>query len=96
MPILSLGGIGVISVLANIKPELVHNLVFEYKKENCEQAKQMQLESLPLTEALFCEVNPIPIKEALNINGFKFGAPRLPLVKASEKARKKLLEAMQR
>ncbi len=84
VPILSIGGIGVISVLSNIKPEYVHNMVKEYLSYNVKEAAKMQLESLDLVEALFCEVNPIPVKEALNISGFDFGKPRLPLVTISE------------
>ena len=83
MPILSVGGIGVISVLANIKPKYVHDMVYNFLNGNIEQAKKMQLESIPLIKSLFSEVNPIPVKEALNIIGFDFGVPRLPLTKIS-------------
>ena len=58
-------------------------MVFNFLEGNFEEAKKMQLESLPLIKALFSEVNPIPVKEALNIIGFDFGIPRLPLTKIS-------------
>lgn len=84
LPILSLGGLGVISVLSNIYPKYVHNMVINYLSGKHEEALKAQLNSLSLINALFSEVNPIPIKEALNILGFNFGKPRLPLVEMSE------------
>ncbi len=81
VPIMSLGGLGVISVLSNIMPEYTHNIVYEYLKGNVENSRKLQLKVIPLIKALFSEVNPIPVKEALNIIGFDFGEPRLPLVK---------------
>lgn len=94
VPIISLGGIGVVSVLSNIEPEFVHNMVKEYLLNNQVKAARMQLKSLELIEALFCEVNPIPIKEALNIKGFNFGNPRLPLVKISGNDKEKLKKSI--
>ena len=94
IPILSLGGIGVISVLSNIEPEYVHNMVKEYFSYNVKEATKMQLESMELIEALFCEVNPIPIKTALNLKGFNFGKPRLPLIEMSEVNKEKLKKIM--
>ena len=85
VPILSLGGIGVISVLANIKPTLVHDMVFDYLNHIPEVATDLQLEALPLIKALFCETNPIPVKAALNMIGYDFGVPRLPLTEMSDK-----------
>jgi len=90
VPTLSLGGIGVISVLSNIKPKFVHDMVYEYFKGNIEKAKDMQLQQLDLIKALFCEVNPIPIKHALNKVGFDFGIPRLPLIELSKQNQEKL------
>lgn len=87
IPILSLGGLGVISVLSNIYPKFVHNMVINYLNGNCSDALLSQLNSMELINALFSEVNPIPIKEALNILGFNFGKPRLPLVEMSEKGK---------
>lgn len=79
LPILSLGGLGVISVLSNVKPEYTHNIVQNFFDGNIEIATKMQLDALPLIKALFSEVNPIPVKAALNILGYNFGIPRLPL-----------------
>ena len=79
LPILSLGGLGVISVLSNVKPEYTHNIFQNFFDGNIEKATKMQLYALPLIKALFSEVNPIPVKAALNIQGYNFGIPRLPL-----------------
>lgn len=92
IPICSLGGLGVISVLSNIKPKLVHDMVWNFLDGNIETAKKKQLDSLPLINDLFSEVNPIPIKYALNKIGFNFGSPRLPLVEMSEQKTKTLLK----
>ena len=90
LPILSLGGIGVISVLSNIYPKLVHDMCFNFFNKKFNEAKEIQLNSLPLINTLFEEVNPIPIKSALNLLGFDFGLPRPPLTQASLGLRKKL------
>ena len=79
LPVLSLGGIGVISVLANIKPNVVHDICYDYFNGNIENATRLQLENLHLTNALFEEVNPIPIKYAVSKIGFDCGSPRSPL-----------------
>ncbi len=92
LPVLSLGGKGVISVLSNIKPKLTHDMVELFLQGKINEAKELQLKSIPLIKALFSEVNPIPIKEALNIVGYNFGIPRLPLVPMSEKGKEKLKE----
>ena len=94
VPVLSVGGIGVISVLSNIKPEYVHNMVDEYEKGNVQKAADMQIKGLNLINLLFSEVNPIPIKSALNISGFDFGEPRLPLIKMSDENLIKLKNAI--
>lgn len=94
IPILSVGGLGVISVLSNIEPKFTHNMVINYLEGNKEEALKAQLKCLPLVEALFCEVNPIPVKEALNILGYKYGIPRLPLVPLSKVGKEKLEKAM--
>ena len=88
LPILSLGGIGVISVLSNVLPEYTHTMVEKFLEGDIEQATTMQLKAIPLIKALFCEVNPIPVKAALNLLGYDFGIPRLPLTKLSEKKEK--------
>ena len=92
IPILSLGGIGVISVLSNIKPQLTHDIVKNFLNGNLEQARKQQLDCLPLIQLLFSEVNPIPLKAALNILEYNFGEPRLPLNSISEE-NFKLLES---
>lgn len=83
LPVLSLGGIGVISVLSNIMPEYTHDMVEKYFQGDNVEATKMQLDCLNLVENLFIEVNPIPVKAALKEIGFDFGNPRLPLVKLS-------------
>lgn len=90
VPICSLGGIGVISVLSNIKPKFVHDMVYDFLDGNIDKARKMQLNVLPLINSLFSEVNPIPVKYALNELGFNFSVPRLPLVEFSD-TNKKLL-----
>ncbi len=95
IPILSLGGIGVISVLSNIEPKYTHNVVWDFLNGNIEKAKKAQLNATNLIECLFSEVNPIPIKTALNIKGYDFGIPRLPLVELSSKNKEKLLNSME-
>lgn len=84
IPVLSLGGKGVISVLSNVMPEYTHDMVYHYFNGNTEQAMKMQLEVIDLIDALFVEVNPIPVKYALNLMGFDFGKPRLPLIEMAE------------
>ena len=96
IPILSLGGKGVISVLSNVMPAYTHQMVMEYLSGNIESARRRQLEVLDLTEALFSEVNPIPVKEALNQMGFDFGSPRMPLTPMDEEKAKVLRKSLQR
>ena len=94
LPILSLGGLGVISVLSNIIPKDVHNMVEYFNNGNISDARKIQLETLHLIKALFSEVNPIPIKSACNILGYNVGSPRLPLIEMSLKGKEKLLKEM--
>lgn len=91
LPVLSLGGIGVISVLSNIMPEYTHNMVQNFLDGNISMATKMQLDAIPLIKALFSEVNPIPIKSALNLLGYNFGVPRLPLTELN-KDKEKILK----
>ena len=79
VPILSLGGIGVISVLSNVAPKETHNMVMDYLNGDVDKARQMQLKAIPLIDALFSEVNPIPVKKALNLMGWEVGPLRAPL-----------------
>ena len=94
VPILSLGGLGVISVLSNTHPKFVHNMVMDYLSGNWQKACASQLYALPLIKALFSEVNPIPVKYALNKIGFEYGVPRLPLVELSDQNKEKLDSAL--
>lgn len=94
IPILSLGGLGVISVLSNIEPKFTHQMVMDFLNGNTKSAKEAQLKCLPLVDALFCEVNPIPVKAALCMKGYDFGIPRLPLIEMSNKGKEKLQKAI--
>lgn len=91
LPILSLGGIGVISVLSNIAPKFVHNMVFDYLSGNYTLAKDSQIKSISLIDSLFCETNPIPVKSALSMMGYDSMRVRLPLVTMSLE-KQKILE----
>lgn len=84
LPILSIGGKGVISVLSNVAPRKTSKMVNDFLNGNLEDAKKVQLESIGLINALFCEVNPIPVKAALNMMGYNYGTPRLPLTPLSD------------
>lgn len=79
-PILAIGGIGVISVLSNIAPEFTHNIVNDFQNGNIKSAINAQIKAIPLVKALFSEVNPIPVKAALNMLGYNVGTLRLPLI----------------
>lgn len=94
VPLCSLGGIGVISVLANVAPRQTHDMVMRCLEGDYETARKMQLAALPLVEQLFIEVNPIPVKAALNMQGFDVGSPRLPLTELTDEHKKSLREAM--
>ncbi len=94
LPVLSLGGLGVISVLSNVKPQYTHDMVQNFFDGNIKKATKMQLDALPLIQALFSEVNPIPVKSALNYIGFDFGIPRLPLTKMSSDKEQILIEEL--
>ena len=91
IPIMSLGGIGVISVLSNVAPAYVHDMVYRYLSGDVEGSRKMQLDALPMCDALFCEVNPIPVKAALNLMGKEVGPLRAPLTEI-EPAHKDVLE----
>ena len=95
LPILSVGGIGVISVLSNIAPKFTHEIVYDFFNGNISNAINSQLTSIPLIKALFCEVNPIPVKAALNILGYNVGVPRLPLIEMSENGKNILKKELQ-
>lgn len=88
VPLLSLGGIGVISVLSNVAPAYTHDIVAKYLEGKVEESRDMQLRALPLIKALFSEVNPIPVKAAMNLMGKEVGPLRMPLseMEAANKA----------
>lgn len=94
VPLLSLGGKGVISVLSNIAPSRVHELCQAFFKGDVSKSCRMQLEAIPLIEALFCEVNPIPIKEAMNLMGMEVGGYRSPLLEMEPDNKARLEKAM--
>ena len=84
IPLMSLGGKGVISVLANVCPRETHEIAAQWLAGNIAGATQLQLDYLPLIDALFCDVNPIPVKDAMNLMGKAVGAVRMPLVGLSD------------
>ncbi|MBQ9942165.1 MAG: 4-hydroxy-tetrahydrodipicolinate synthase [Christensenellaceae bacterium] len=94
IPLMSLGGKGVISVLSNIVPSVVHEMTTAYLNGDVKKACQMQLDYNPLANALFTDVNPIPVKTALNMMGFAAGPLRLPLCEMSAPAAAKLEETL--
>lgn len=94
LPILSLGGLGVISVVSHLIPKDMHNMVENFFNGNIKEATRLQLDTLKLTSALFSEVNPIPVKAACNMIGFNVGIPRLPLIEMSDAGKERLKSAM--
>ena len=90
VPILSLGGKGVISVLANVAPRQTHEMCQAYFDGDVKKSAAMQLEAIPLISALFCEVNPIPVKAALNLMGKEAGPLRLPLTEMEPEHQERL------
>lgn len=94
VPMLSLGGKGVISVLSNIAPKETHDMVALYLEGKVKESCEIQLKAIPLVDALFCEVNPIPVKTALNLMGMDAGALRGPLCEMEEANKEKLIKAM--
>lgn len=96
VPIMSLGGKGVISVLSNVAPKQTHDMVAEYLAGNVEKSMQLQLEAIEVIGALFCEVNPIPVKAAMNLQGKNVGTLRMPLTDMEEKNVEKLADAMKK
>ena len=95
VPLLSLGGLGVISVLANVAPKYTHDMVMKFHQGDIKGSCEMQLKALPLINALFCEVNPIPVKAALNLMGKEVGDLRPPLSKMEEQNQERLRKAME-
>lgn len=95
LPLLALGGSGVISVLANIAPDQTHELVSSYQSGDIAHARDVQLKYLELIHALFAETSPAPLKEAMNLLGMKVGSCRLPLGPVSESTRQRLEKALE-
>ena len=94
VPILSLGGKGVISVLSNVAPKETHDIVAKFLDGDVAGSLELQLRAIPLVEKLFCEVNPIPVKAALNMLGWEVGPLRMPLSEMEEEHQKELKAAM--
>lgn len=94
VPLMSIGAIGVISVWSNVAPAKVHAMCDSFFKGDLETARKLQLEALPLVDALFSEVNPIPVKKALNLMGLEAGPLRAPLCEMGEDNAKKLVQVM--
>ncbi|MDY3920235.1 MAG: 4-hydroxy-tetrahydrodipicolinate synthase [Candidatus Limivivens sp.] len=94
VPIMSLGGKGVISVLSNVAPEAAHDIVAKFLEGDVKGSLELQLKALPLCDKLFCEVNPIPVKKALNLMGREVGPLRGPLSEMEEEHARELAEAM--
>ena len=94
VPLLSLGGKGVISVLSNIAPRETHDIVAKFMDGDVKGSRELQLRALPLIEKLFCEVNPIPVKAAMNMLGWEVGPLRMPLSEMEEEHQKELKAAI--
>lgn len=94
LPILSVGGIGVISVVSNVSPKIPHDICKLYFEGKTKEAADLQVSISRLVAALFNEVNPIPVKAAMNMIGYKAGNVKLPLIEASDSTKKMLISAM--
>ena len=94
VPIMSLGGIGVISVLSNVAPKQTHDICAKYLAGDVKGSLELQLKAIPLVDQLFCEVNPIPVKKAMNLLGFEVGGLRMPLTELTDANTEKLAKAM--
>lgn len=95
VPLLSLGAKGVISVLSNVAPKETHDIVAKYLEGDVKGSCELQLRAIPLCDALFCEVNPIPVKAGMNLQGKNVGIPRMPLTEMEEPNQEKLKKAME-
>ena len=94
VPMLSLVGLGVISVLSNVAPRQTHDMVMKFLEGDVAGSREIQLKALPLVDALFCEVNPIPVKAAMNMLGWEAGPLRMPLTEMEPEHKEKLKKAM--
>lgn len=96
VPVVSLGGKGVISVLSNILPRQTHEMVADFLAGDAKKSMEMQLSYFDLIGALFCEVNPIPVKKAMNLMGMEVGSLRAPLTEMEEKNAARLADEMKK
>ncbi len=96
VPLLSLGGKGVISVLSNVAPQNTHDICQKFFEGKIEESRQLQFDAIPLINTLFCEVNPIPVKKALNFMGMQAGILRRPLTDMEEANAAKLEAEMKK
>ena len=94
VPILSLGGLGVISVLSNVAPKETHDIVEMYLDGDVKGCMELQLKAIPLIDQLFCEVNPIPVKAGMNLMGLEVGPLRMPLTEMEDAHKESLKAAM--
>ena len=94
VPLLSMGAKGVISVLSNIAPQQTHDICAKFAEGKIEEARQLQFNALELVDALFCEVNPVPVKHALNLQGWDMGPLRMPLCEMEDANLERLRNAM--
>ena len=94
VPLLSLGGLGVISVLSNVAPKETHDIVEMYLEGDVKGSMELQLKAIPLIDQLFCEVNPIPVKAGMNLMGFEVGPLRMPLTEMEDAHKENLKAAM--
>ena len=94
VPLLSLGGIGVISVLSHVAPKAVHDICSLFFEGKVQESAALQLAYMDLVQALFVDVNPIPVKEAVNLMGFEAGPCRMPLCPMSGEDRAVLVAAL--
>lgn len=94
VPIMALGGLGVISVLSNVAPQQTHDMAAKFLEGDVAGSREIQLKALPLIDALFCEVNPIPVKAAMNMMGWEAGPLRMPLTEMEPQNQERLRKAM--
>ena len=95
LPLLSLGGKGVISVWSHVAPKKVHDMVYAFLEGDVETATKLQLEAIDVIDALFCEVNPIPVKAAMNMLGYDAGIVRAPLTELTDAHKEVLRKALE-
>ena len=94
VPLMSIGAKGVISVLSNVAPQQTHDICAKFAEGKIEEARQLQFNALELVDALFCEVNPVPVKHALNLQGWDMGPLRMPLCEMDDATLERLRNAM--